>query len=335
MKRFLKILWLTILTFSIFAFSLIIKTNDEKIILESSGIEIELLLREAVDISILKILGSKRDFEVNKRTIRDIPFEKFIKEYVFLEEKDMELLQVSVDIISLRKYLLGLDLGISIDANQTISIWIFCREDYSSIEASKALEQKCNNFRRDLLKISSDRGVKTIFPIFDTRDISLLKIEEGETINDLVFFNDRYLSDGWIFCEISSLSDWCYLPFNEQDNFSKVDFSSRYKPNIGLNILIDNLLGSKRLNPNSEYQILFSLIVNGLETYEVHRNVFDFLKESILIKNLKLELLRNEQAKYSLSLLRPISEFKDFLKKRDLLEFVSEDKNIIFVTIKK
>ena len=43
MKRFLKILWLTILTFSIFAFSLIIKTNDEKIILESSGIEIELL----------------------------------------------------------------------------------------------------------------------------------------------------------------------------------------------------------------------------------------------------------------------------------------------------
>ena len=187
----------------------------------------------------------------------------------------------------------------------------------------------------DLLKISSDRGVKTIFPIFDTRDISLLKIEEGETINDLVFFNDRYLSDGWIFCEISSLSDWCYLPFNEQDNFSKVDFSSRYKPNIGLNILIDNLLGSKRLNPNSEYQILFSLIVNGLETYEVHRNVFDFLKESILIKNLKLELLRNEQAKYSLALLRPISEFKDFLKKRDLLEFVSEDKNSIFVTIKK
>ncbi len=335
MKRFLKILWIAILTFSVFTLSLIVKANDEKIILESSGLEIELLLRQAVDTSVLKILGSKRDFEINRRIIRSIPFDKFIKEYVFLEEKDKELLEISVDIKSLRKYLLDLNLGISMETNPTISIWILCRDDYSSIEASKAIEQKCNNFKRDLLKISSDRGVKTIYPIFDAEDITHLKLEEGETINNLIFFNDRYLSDGWIFCEITPLSDWCYLPFNEQDNYSRVDFSSRYKPSIGFNILIDNLLNLKRLRPDSEYQISLSLIVDGLETYEVHRNVFDFLKDSLLIKNLKLELLRDQQAKYSFALLRPISDFKDFLKKRDLLEFESEDKNNIFVTIKK
>ena len=65
--------------------------------------------------------------------------------------------------------------------------------------------------KKEFDRVANERGITIVYPILDSRDISLFSFENNSNLENLTIFNDRYPSDGWFFCEISSSSEWCFL----------------------------------------------------------------------------------------------------------------------------
>ena len=57
-------------------------------IVKSSGEDVPSLLKKALNQTILKVLGSKREFNLNEKKIRELETEKYIKEYQLYFEKN-------------------------------------------------------------------------------------------------------------------------------------------------------------------------------------------------------------------------------------------------------
>ena len=117
----------------------------------------------------------------------------------YLEKKGHEVI---FDLKALLEKLLELNLGISFLKNPKVAAWVLCKPDYSSLQAAKSLDQKCKFVKKEFDRVANERGITIVYPILDSRDISLFSFENNSNLENLTIFNDRYPSDGWFFCEI-------------------------------------------------------------------------------------------------------------------------------------
>ena len=159
----------------IFFLNLNIYSIEFSTIVEGDGEEVNELLKKALDQSILKVLGSKRDFVLNQESFKRLDPSLYVQEYKFINVDEKEALEVTIDLKSLQEKLLELNLGITFVENPKISAWVLCKSDFSSIEAAKSLEQKCKYIKKE----------------FKTYGISHFKKIEESKIKNISLFNDE------------------------------------------------------------------------------------------------------------------------------------------------
>ena len=298
-------------------YSTIVQGNDE---------DVSELLQKALNQSILKVLGSQRDFNLNQNKFKKLNPDNFVREYKFIKFNNEEALEVMIDLKALQEKLLELNLGISFLKNLKVAAWVLCKSDFSSLQAAKSLEQKCRFVKKEFDRVANERGITIIYPILDSRDISLFSFEDDSSLENLTIFNDRYPSDGWFFCEVSNSSEWCFLPEEIEKKLSKLDLESKYKPTVGINILIDNLFSNQRLRAVSQSNLPYYLEIKGLKKFSDHKSFENLLQNILFINNLSLLSLRNDSATYSFNLLS---------EERNLLNYFDEIENLILINKEK
>ena len=298
-------------------YSTIVQGNDE---------DVSELLQKALNQSILKVLGSQRDFNLNQNKFKKLNPDNFVREYKFIKFSNEEALEVMIDLKALQEKLLELNLGISFLKNLKVAAWVLCKSDFSSLQAAKSLEQKCRFVKKEFDRVANERGITIIYPILDSRDISLFSFKDDSSLENLTIFNDRYPSDGWFFCEVSNSSEWCFLPEEIEKKLSKLDLESKYKPTVGINILIDNLFSNQRLRAVSQSNLPYYLEIKGLKKFSDHKSFENLLKNILFINNLSLLSLRNDSATYSFNLLS---------EERNLLNYFDEIKNLNLINKEK
>jgi hypothetical protein len=281
----------------------------------------------------LKVLGSQRDFNLNQQKFKKLNPDNFVREYKFIEFNDEEALEVMIDLKALQEKLLELNLGISFLKNPKVAAWVLCKSDFSSLQAAKSLEQKCKFVKKEFDRVANERGITIIYPILDSQDISLFSFENDSNLENLTIFNDRYPSDGWLFCEISSSSEWCFLPMEIEKKFSKLDVESKYKPEIGINILIDNLFSNQRLRAVSQSNLPYYLEIKGLKRFADHKEFKNILNSILFINNLSLLSLRNNSATYRFNLLSEEKNLLNYFDEIENLIFINKEKDKIFLAL--
>ena len=322
MLKIIKVIFfisLIFLTLNLFSedYSTVVQGNDE---------DVSELLQKALNQSILKVLGSQRDFNLNQKKFKKLNPDVFVREYKFVELNGEEALEVMIDLKALQEKLLDLDLGISFLKSLKVAAWVLCKSDFSSLQAAKSLEQKCKFVKKEFDKVASERGISIIYPILDSKDISLFSFENDSSLENLTIFNDRYPSDGWFFCEISSSSEWCFLPEEIEKKLSKLDVKSKYRPINGVNILIDKLFSKQRLRSISQSNLPYYLEISGLKKFSDHKDFENVLKNILFINNLTLLSLQNNSATYRFNLLS---------EERNLLNYFNEIENLILINNEK
>ena len=316
----------TIFFSSIFFLNLNLIGDEFKTIVQAKDEDISILLQKALDQSILKVLGSQKDFDLNQQSLKKLNPDDYINQYKFTELNDEEALEVIIDLKAVQEKLLELNLGISVLKNLKISAWVLCKSDFSSLQAAKSLEQKCKFVKRSFDRIADQRGITLVYPILDSRDISLFSFEGESDLENLTIFNDRYPSDGWLFCEISIKNEWCYLPKEINKGFSKLNTEFKYVPQEGINSLIDSLFSSQRLKRVYKSDFPYFLEISGLNKFKDYIDLEKKLKNILFISNLNLLSLRNNSATYSFNLLSDEKNLFDFFKEMDDLKLINKEK---------
>ena len=329
MPKIIKVIFFVSLFFSALnsfseTYSTIVQGNDE---------DVSELLQKALNQSILKVLGSQRDFNLNQNIFKKLNPDNFVREYKFIKFNNEEALEVMIDLKALQEKLLELNLGISFLKNLKVAAWVLCKSDFSSLQAAKSLEQKCRFVKKEFDRVANERGITIIYPILDSQDISLFSFEDDSSLENLTIFNDRYPSDGWFFCEVSNSSEWCFLPEEIEKKLSKLDLESKYKPTVGINILIDNLFSNQRLRAVSQSNLPYYLEIKGLKKFSDHKSFENLLKNILFINNLSLLSLRNDTATYSFNLLSEERNLLNYFYEIENLTLINKEKDKVFLAL--
>ena len=329
MLKIIKVIFFITLILS----ALNLLSEDYSTIVQGNDDDVSELLQKALNQSILKVLGSQRDFNLNQKKFKKLNPDNFVREYKFIKFNDEEALEVTIDLKELQEKLLELNLGISFLKNPKVTAWVLCKSDFSSLQAAKSLEQKCKFVKKEFDKVANERGITIIYPILDSKDISLFSFENDSNLENLTIFNDRYPSDGWFFCEISSFSEWCFLPEEIEKKFSQLDLESKYKPTIGINILIDNLFSNRRLKAASQSNFPYYLEIRGLKKFSDYADFESILKNILFINNLRLLSLRNNSATYSFNLLSEEMNLLNYFGEIEKLILINKEKDKVFLAL--
>ena len=324
MKHLIKILFSFSLFFSICVFSAF--PEEHVLFIESENTNTNQALRKALNISSLRILGSKNEFDQNKKLILSLNPDSFIKSYEF---KNQDKIKIVVNAKLLRKKFLDSDLSISLEDRQSITAWILCKTDLSSKSDYDLITKKCNEAKQFLRKASSERDINLIFPILDSNDLSSLDIEYKDEPNENSFINKRYLSDESIYCEITLKQDNCYQ--TESAINTKIDFSKIYTLENIFNKTVDSVQQSEKVYINRSSFKPISIFISNINSIEDYDYVFQELEKIIFFNNLALNSLKKNDVVFSSDLLGKISEIENIFKKKKNFFITSIDYQKIFL----
>ena len=272
MKHLIKILFSFSLFFSICVFSAF--PEEHVLFVESENSNTNQALRKALNISSLRILGSKNEFDQNKKLISSLNPDSFVKSYEF---QNQDKIKIVVNAKLLRKKFLDSNLSISLEDRQSITAWILCKTDLSSKRDYDLIIKKCNKAKQFLKKASSERDINLIYPILDSNDLSSLDIEYKDDPNENSFINKRYLSDESIYCEITLKQDNCYQ--TESAINTKIDFSKIYTLENIFNKTADAVQQSEKVYINRNSFKPISIFISNINSIEDYDYVFQELEK--------------------------------------------------------
>jgi len=324
MKHLIKILFSFSLFFSICVFSAF--PEEHVLFIESENTNTNQALRKALNISSLRILGSKNEFDQNKKLISSLNPDSFVKSYEF---QNQDKIKIVVNARLLRKKFLDSNLSISLEERQSITAWILCKTDLSSKRDYDLIIKKCNKAKQFLKKASSERDINLIYPILDSNDLSSLDIEYKDDPNENSFINKRYLSDESIYCEITLKQDNCYQ--TESAINTKIDFSKIYTLENIFNKTADAVQQSEKVYINRNSFKPISIFISNINSIEDYDDVFQELDKIIFFNNLALDSLKKNDVVFSSDLLGKISEIENIFKKKKNFFITSIDYQKIFL----
>ena len=324
MKHLIKILFSFSLFFSICVFSAF--PEEHVLFIESENTNTNQALRKALNISSLRILGSKNEFDQNKKLISSLNPDSFVKSYEF---QNQDKIKIVVNARLLRKKFLDSNLSISLEERQSITAWILCKTDLSSKRDYDLIIKKCNKAKQFLKKASLERDINLIYPILDSNDLSSLDIEYKDEPNENSFINKRYLSDESIYCEITLNHDNCYQ--TESAKNTKIDFSKIYTLENIFNKTADAVQQSEKVYINRSSFKPISIFISNINSIEDYDYVFQELEKIIFFNNLALDSLKKNDVVFSSDLLGKISEIENIFKKKKNFFITSINKKKIFL----
>ena len=159
MKPLIKNLYLFVFLSLFSTYVLSSFPNEHVIILDDEKSNTNNSLRKAINISSIRILGSKSEFDQQRNLIRNLLPQTYIKSYEFINPNKIKII---VNAKLLRKKFLDSNLSISLEERSSIAAWILCKTDLNSKNEYDLLNNKCKKFKRELLKLSNERDIKLI-----------------------------------------------------------------------------------------------------------------------------------------------------------------------------
>ena len=325
MKHLLKIFF----NFFFFVFSLQSYSSfpDEHVLfIESDNLSTNQVLRKALDISSIRILGSKNEFDQNKRLISNLNPEIFIKSYEFTKDDKIKII---INAKLLRNNFLERNLSISLEDRQSIAAWILCRTDLNSKRNYDLLIEKCNKAKKSLTKMSQERDIDLIYPILDSNDLSFLDIEDKNERKENSFINRRYMSDESFYCELTLSQENCYQTLSSKNN--KIDFSRIYTLESIFNKTADLVKLSKKILINKNSFKPLRIYISNIMSIEEYDYVSQELEKIIFFDNLSLSSLKKNDVVFKSNLLGKITEVEKLFKNNKNFKINSIDYQKIFL----
>jgi hypothetical protein len=283
--------------------------NEHLLIIEEENTTTNNALRKALNISSIRILGSKNEFDQNKKLIQNLLPETYIKSYEFINQNKIK---ITVNAKLLRNEFLDNNLSISIEDNISISAWILCKTNLRSKSEYDLLAKKCKKLKKEISNMALERDINLVYPIFDANDLNFLDIEQKKERLDNSFINDRYLSNESFYCEITLMEDKCFKTKASKNN--KIDFSKTYSIINIFNSTVDSAQKIKKvyLNKNSFKPI--SINISNISSIEEYNLVFQELENIIFFDNLSLSSLTNDDVIFSSNLLGKVSDIEKIFR---------------------
>ena len=273
------------------------------------------LLDKAIGQSIVRILGSKDEYDKNYSFLKNINTKEYIKEYEFLDDSGNSKIKIVIDSRALRKHLLDNNLSITSEDKQAISAWILCKADLKSKSNFDQIKKNCLELKRSLLVLAEQRNVDLFFPILDTLDISFLELEQKDQLNNSSYLNNRYNTDGSIYCEATLNGNNCFKTLDSIKNNTKIDFDKKFTFSEIFNLVADSIQESKKISINKDSFKPILIEVRNLESTEDYDYAVYELKKIVLLNNLKIISLDNGSTFFSGNLMGKITDLEKLLSK--------------------
>ena len=190
-------------------------------------------LNQALQNSILKILGSYDTYSKKENFFNTLNPKDFIDEFGSYNENDSYFSKIIIDASSLRNFLVKNGFDISSEIKSDLVGWILCDADLDSLDLYQRTRQKCEQIKNNLKNISRERNTDLFFPMLDSEDLISFKIQNEENELDFVYLSDRYKADSFFYCRLSLEYENCYLPDKNLSD-RKLNFSKKFIRSMGL-----------------------------------------------------------------------------------------------------
>ena len=288
------------------------------------------LLDTALKQSIVRILGSKNEYDKNSLFLKNISTQQYIKQYEFIEDLGKSKIKIIVDSKSLRNYLLENNLSITSENRQSLSAWILCKAELESKVKFDKTTDKCDQVKTLLIKSAEERNVDLFFPIFDSIDISFLELEQKTEKNNVAYLNNRYKSNGSFYCEITLERNNCFNTFDSKKRNTKINFEKRYSPEEIFNKVVDSIQESRKLFINKDSLRPLTVVVKNISSLEDYDLAFKELNKIVLFSDLKISSLDIKNTIFTGNLLGKITELENLFNTAINFEILSiEYKEIV------
>ena len=266
--------------------------DEHNILIEVNETNESSYLNQAVQISVLKILGNHEIFVKNKDFFNSIQSRDFITEFSSFDKEGKTFSKIIVDARSLRNFLVRNSFNISIEAPTNHVAWIFCDYDLNSLKTYKKTKFKCDQTKKNLKKVSSERNANVFFPFFDSEDLVSFRSSDDEL--STVYLSNRYKADSFFYCKLSFSKEECYLP-ESISNGRSLNFSKTFDSYSALNKIIDGVLDDRILEINSKFPEAFSITIKNILSFEDYKKVLRELDKIIIFSDIKLHYLSSNE----------------------------------------
>ena len=259
-------------------------------------------LNQALQNSILKILGSYDTYSKKENFFNTLNPKDFIDEFGSYNENDSYFSKIIIDASSLRNFLVKNGFDISSEIKSDLVGWILCDADLDSLDLYQRTRQKCEQIKNNLKNISRERNTDLFFPMLDSEDLISFKIQNEENELDFVYLSDRYKADSFFYCRLSLEYENCYLP---DKNLSDRDlnFSKKFKPNLAIHSLIDDVLSDQILEINSLRPKPFIIKIKNISSLDDYKNALKEVEKIIIFSNINLSSLSGNELSFTASLI--------------------------------
>ena len=326
MKPLIKNLYLFIFLSLFSTYILSSFPNEHVIILDDEKLNTNNSLRKAINISSIRILGSRSEFDQQRNLIRNLLPQTYIKSYEFINPNKIKII---VNAKLLRKKFLDSNLSISLEERSSIAAWILCKTDLNSKNEYDLMNNKCKKFKKELLKLSNERDIKLIFPILDSNDLNFLGIEQKQERANSSYINNRYLSDESFYCEVTLIEENCYNTYSSKSK--KIDFSKKYSSQSIYDLTADSLQKKKKVYLNKKTFKPVFIHISNIKSIEEYDLVSQELENIIFFDDLSLNQLNNNDVIFSTNLLGKISDIQKLFKNNPILSINSLNYAEIFL----
>ena len=259
-------------------------------------------LNQALQNSILKILGSYDTYSKKKGFFNTLNPRDFINEFGSFNEKDSSFSKIIIDASSLRNFLVKNGFDVSSEIKSVLIGWILCDVNLDSLDLYQKLRQKCEQIKNNLKYISQERNTDLFFPMLDSEDLISFKIQNENNELDFIYLSDRYEADSFFYCRLSLENENCYLP---DKNFSDRDlnFSKKLKPKLAIHTLIDEVLSDQILEINPLKPKPFIINIKNISSLDDYKNVLKEVEKIIIFSDINPSSLSGNELSFTASLI--------------------------------
>lgn len=281
-------------------------------------------LNQALQNSILKILGNYDTYSKKENFFNTLDPKDFINEFGSFNDKNSSFSKIIIDASSLRNFLVTNGFDVSSEVKIELIGWILCDTNLDSLDLYQRTKQKCEQIKKNLKNISKERNTDLFFPILDAEDLISFKIQKEENDLDFVYLSNRYNADSFFYCRLSAEDENCYLPDN---NLSERDlnFSTKLKPDFAIHKLIDSVLSDQTLEINSLKPKPFTINIKNISSLEDYKYVLKEVEKIIIFSDIAPFTLSGNELSLSASLIGNFDQINKLFV--DYPFFILEDAN--------
>lgn len=259
--------------------------------IEDTGNDISFYLDQAVLEAIVRATGNFKDTR-NSKKIMDLDLNSYVREYKFLQEQNKNFIEIKIDAVELRSKLFDLNFSLFTEKKLKAVVWVNCNlsSELKSKTYQMALDE-CNNLKNIISSEAKKRGVRAIYPILDSTEITFYEGKNMESFENIYFNNEKYSPDGWMYC-YREKGFFCYLPEEPNNVFSNLNPYNSFLPFDAIQGLLDNISDPYRVKSGPKNKKIL-ITVEGNTSFDALQTFKELLSQNFLVKKSFLHRLED------------------------------------------